>query len=281
MLKKYIVTTEHAGPLVGTVAKLLNISKNKAKDLIDQKIVFVNGKKIWMAQSPVLPRDTVEIKQSDQKSTKVKTNDKIKIIYQDSDLIAINKPAGIISVGEKNSAEHLIQQQLKVKIFPLHRLDKDTSGVLIFAKNKEAETLITQMFKTRSLDKTYLALCHGKFPTKLIEINQPIDGKTARTFIKIISKNSKSSYLKINIETGRTHQIRKHLNFVKFPLIGDKSYQLKSDLNEIDLIADRQMLHAFSLSFINPITKKQLNLKADIPNDFKVCVQKLGHNSLS
>lgn len=167
----------------------------------------------------------------------------------------------------------------------VHRLDKDTSGLLIIAKNDKAHLNISEQIQNRQVKKTYLALVKGQISENEATIKMPIgrstkdrkkmavtkNGKEAITHFKVIQRFSKYTYLEVCIETGRTHQIRVHMAEIGHPVVGDMVYS--NGKNEFGI--EGQMLHAKSLEFKHPITEKQMFLEAPLPNYFKEVLLKL------
>ena len=166
----------------------------------------------------------------------------------------------------------------------VHRLDKDTSGLIIIAKTDEAHEKLVEMFQSKNMKKTYLAVCKGNFSQKSGRIENligrdpferkrmavvEINGKTAVTNYEVIDEVQDFSLLKVNIETGRTHQIRVHMKFLNHPILGDSTYGTSSKL------AERQILHAYKLEFIHPITKENIKVVGKLPEDFENIIKKL------
>ena len=160
----------------------------------------------------------------------------------------------------------------------VHRLDKDTSGVIVVAKHDEAHTTLSDMFKEKTLEKTYICITKGIFKEKKGRVETLIgrdpkdrkkmavvneNGKNAISNYEVIDESNNFSLIKVRIETGRTHQIRVHMKYLNHPILGDSTYG--SPTKDID----RQMLHAYMLKFTHPITKKEMTVIADIPEDFK------------
>ena len=199
---------------------------------------------------------------------------KIPIIWEDKYYIVINKPSGLITNLSKNSVESILKdQEGNNEIIAVHRLDKETSGCLIFAKKMDYKIKAIPMFKNKRIIKIYRAITIGKFPNKWKEIRTDISGFVAKTLVKILDNNKNSSYLEIRIETGRKHQIRKHLANKRFPILGDKKYAGTG--NSFSLEQSRHMLHAYSLIFNHPFTEKKISIKASIPLDFRKCLKQL------
>ncbi len=198
----------------------------------------------------------------------------IHILYQDRWIIAIDKPEGLLSVpAEKveHNALHLLKAGFKShSILPIHRLDQETSGVLLFARSKMAEERFKFILEKRELERTYLALVEGHFPFSngtwenylrelenfSVEVTSEDQGKRAVTHYEVIHRSKKLSFLRLKLETGRKHQIRVQAAHAGFPLVGDKRYG--SLFNPYK----RLCLHAHTLSFIHPFTKQHLFLRS-------------------
>ena len=171
----------------------------------------------------------------------------------------------------------------------VHRLDKDTSGIIVIAKNDKAHINLSEQIKNHEVKKTYIALVRGVIKENEATIDMPIgrsrtdrkkmtvakDGKNAVTHIKVLKRYDKYTLLEINIETGRTHQIRVHLSHIGYPIIGDYIYS--NGKNEFGV--EGQCLHAKSLEFKHPITKKEMKLEAPLPEYFQDIINKLDNNN--
>lgn len=251
------------------LAEELKISKSKAKDLIDTKNVFVNGERVWIATHKLKKGDLVELpffnsfKNEDYKIEK-------NILYEDDFIIAIQKPPFYESNKSKNSVEYLLRNFKRDKnIEAIHRLDRETSGVLLFAKNKKVFYKFKDLWSERRVKKVYLAISYGSADFKRKFINLPVDRKIAKSDVYVLDKNNEFTLFKIDLKTGRKHQIRIHLAKIGYPIIGDKIYGLKK-INDFRLKSiNRQMLHAYTLEFIHPYYKKLMKIKASIYPDFK------------
>ena len=219
----------------------------------------------------------------------MKKNDKLKILYEDKTLIVISKPSGLLTIGtnkENNNtlyrkvSEYVKKQHKSNKIFIVHRLDKDTSGIIVFAKTEPVKRILQ-----RNWDKTkrkYIALVEGKINQKDIIKNYLAETKTLRTYItndkKIgklaitkyqpIKSNKEYTLLDIEILTGRKNQIRVHMEDINHPIVGDKKYNSKK--NPIR----RMCLHATYLEFIHPITNKKVIIEDRYPIIFDKLIEK-------
>ena len=229
----------------------------------------------------------------------------LETLYEDKDILIINKPAGIIvHPGDGNPSGTIVNALLHKygeslnfgEIFKdsyrpgiVHRLDKDTSGALIIAKNEEILQKFYSMFKNREVNKTYIALIHGvpqrtfdtitfcidRHPVNRKKMAVSTEGKEAITHLSLIQsafiENQPVSILEVKIETGRTHQIRVHLSKIGIPIIGDKLY---GGLRKKPK-AERQMLHAWKIEFKHPITGKKLKITAPFPEDINQMIEKI------
>jgi len=257
--------------LFEVIAAELDISKKKAQAALDAKQVLVNGKRIWMKNHLVKEDDRVEILIEDRAPTIPK---RIQILWQDTDYLIINKPVFLLTNASDKSVEAMLQKQEKNKdICAVHRLDKETSGCVIFAKNAEAKDAMIPLFKGRDIMKIYRAITIGSFPKNWNEIRTDIAGFMSTTRVKTLDSNKYTSYLELRIETGRTHQIRRHLADKRYPVLGDKKYAGTG--NELSLAQPRQMLHAYRLIFPHPKTKETIRVLAPLPPDFKRCLAQL------
>ncbi len=269
MIKKFIVKTPKT--LKDFVSESLNISKNQAKDLIDSRNVIVNNKRVWISSHNLKLGDIVEIIISKEEKN-------IPIIYEDEYILAVNKPPNIVSDREKNSVEDILRKKFKnEKIKAIHRLDKETSGVLLFAKDYKIFEKFKEIWEDKNVYKIYLAISHNEATFEHFTINKEIDGKEAITHLKLLKKGNGFSYFQVSIETGRKHQIRKHLASIRHPIVGDKVYGVKKIENNLLKRVSRQMLHSYQLILKHPFKDTNINIRADIPPDFRNVLNYLNH----
>jgi 23S rRNA pseudouridine1911/1915/1917 synthase len=263
-------------PLVDVIASRLRISKRKAKTILDLRNVFLNGERIWMAQHKVERKDIIEVTLMDAKVSQPNTGKKIDVLWKDAHYIIVNKPSGILTNEAKNSLEEELHWQFSDKsICAVHRLDRETSGCVIFARTQKDKDALIPVFKDQGVTKIYRAIVCGKFPSFIKTIHNDIDGESASTEIQILDARSVASYLEMRIRTGRTHQIRKHLQFVKRAVAGDKNYTSENKQDERLRMLPRQMLHAHKLIFKHPVTEQMVRVTAPVPADFKEALKAL------
>lgn len=260
--------------IIDYIARHLSISKRAAKSLLDQRNISINGKRVWMAKHELFAGDEIQVLTTSIK-TKHNKQEKIAILYRDSDYVVVNKPSGIIACDKKNSLEAILRNQLKnLDIQAVHRLDRDTSGCLMFAFSDEAKAKMVEVFRAKEVTKVYHAIVHDHMKRGTSRISKPIGGQTAVSNARVLDTSANAAHVSVSIETGRTHQIRIHLASVRHPVLGDRKYaggiRLENNLAEVP----RQMLHAYSLSFNHPIKKELIVVKALPPADFKACLKK-------
>mgnify|MGYP002600453006 FL=1 len=274
------------------------LSRTMIKKLIESNNVLVNDKSEKVSYK-VQANDNISIDIPEAKETKLKAQEiPLDIIYEDSDIIVVNKPKGmVVHPANGNPDGTLVNAILSIcknslsgiggELRPgiVHRLDKDTSGLIIVAKNDKAHINMSEQIKERNVKKTYIALVRGNVPEEEATINMPIgrstkdrkkmavtkNGKQAITHFKVLKRYSKYTLLEIKIETGRTHQIRVHMAEIGYPVVGDAVYS--NGKNEFGI--EGQMLHAYKLEFMHPITNKHMELTAPLPQYFEEILKKL------
>ena len=276
-----------------------DISRSMVQKLIEEKNIKINGKETKHSYKLKL-NDEIEISIPEAKEIDLKAQDiPLDIIYEDDDIIVINKPKGmVVHPANGNPDGTLVNAVMAIckdslsgiggEIRPgiVHRLDKDTSGAIIVAKNDKAHINLSEQLKEHKVKKTYLALVRGIIKENEATINMPIsrsnkdrkkmdvnkEGKEAITHFKVLRRyKNKYTLLQINLETGRTHQIRVHLSYIGYPIIGDEVYS--NGKNEWDIKG--QCLHAWKLEFMHPITKEKISLEAEIPEYLKNILKEL------
>ena len=278
--------------------KLSKVSRTTAQRLIEEGKILVNGKKQKASYKPE-EGDVISIEIPEAKDVELKAQDiPVPVVYEDNDIIVVNKPKGmVVHPANGNPDGTLVNAIMAIckdslsgiggEIRPgiVHRLDKDTSGLLIVAKNDKAHVNMSEQIKNHEVKKTYIALVRGVVKENQATIDMPIGrsnsdrkkmavtktGKNAVTHIKVLKRYDKYTLLEVNIETGRTHQIRVHLSYIGYPIIGDCVYS--NGKNEFGVVG--QCLHAKCLEFKHPITGKSMKLEAELPEYFQEILKKL------
>lgn len=263
-MKKFFV--KEKSELKTFVANVLGISKNKAKEIIDTRNVFVNNKRVWIASHILEKGDIVEVVDFSLPKWDINKS----IIYEDEFIIAVQKPPFYESEGKKGSIEDILRKYKKDnKIKAIHRLDRETSGVLLFAKSRKVFEKFKQLWQKKEVEKVYLAISYNEANFKKKVISKPVEKKYAKSTIKTLKVKKGFSLFEVEIKTGRKHQIRIHLSSIGYPIVGDKLYGIKKISNPVSKNVKRQMLHAYKISFVHPFLRRKLTIKGRIYPDFE------------
>lgn len=198
-----------------------------------------------------------------------------KIVYEDESIIVVDKPAGMLVIptpkNETHTLTHLLNSQLddrgiQVNAYPCHRLDRETSGLIVYAKGKKAQKIMMDKFKGHKVKKFYLAFVHGRLTKKTATIDHPIEYKRAITKYAVLEQKDNFSVVEIEPITGRTNQVRIHFKAVGHPLVGERKFAFAKDYK---LKFRRAALHAAKIEFTHPLTNKSLSFSAPLPLDMK------------
>ena len=273
------------------IAELLpNKTRNNILKLIEDGFILVNGKSFKPSQK-AQENDEIDINEPEPKKLELEAEDlKLDIVYEDSDVAVINKPKGMVvhpgaGVDSGTLVNGLLYEMddlsdINGVIRPgiVHRIDKDTTGLIMVAKNDAASLALTEQLKRHECNRVYHALVYGEIKEDKGRINIPIarskedrkkmavdkDGKEAITNFKVLQRYKGFTYIECKLETGRTHQIRVHLSYIDHPLVGDKVYGRRK------VIGDQgQFLHAKKIGFIHPRTKEWMEFDSELPTYFK------------
>jgi RluA family pseudouridine synthase len=204
----------------------------------------------------------------------------IPIIYEDDWLVIVDKPAGLLTIptpkDEKRTLTNILNEDLKAKgltyrLHPCHRLDRETSGLIIYAKGKSVQRKMRDIFKTHRIRKTYIAFVQGRIGQDKGRIQMAIEGQKALTVFKVLELRKGFSVVEVEPQTGRTNQIRIHFKGIGHPLVGEKKFAFRRDF---ELKANRLCLHAQGLEFAHPINKKNISVKSPLPLAMKNFLEK-------
>ena len=297
---KYIVQKNEQGIRIDKYisTKDEKISRSSIQRRIEDGGILVNNTIVKVSYK-VMANDIVIINEEKPKEIEIKAEEiPLDIVYEDDDILVINKQKGlVVHPGNGNPDGTLVNAIMahckeslsgiggKIRPGIVHRIDKDTSGLLIVAKNDEAHIDVSNQIKEHLVKKTYLALVRGNIRENEATINIPIArsmndrtkmavskrGKDAITHFKVLKRYNGYTYIEVNIETGRTHQIRVHMSHIGFPIVGDVVYSNGKNPFEVQ----GQMLHSAKLEFTHPKTKKKMKVEADVPEYFKNILNKL------
>lgn len=278
-----------------------NLTRSYIKNLIDDELVTVNGKKQKAGYS-LKENDIINIQIPEDKEANIKAEDiKLNIMYEDDDILIVDKEKGMVvhpangnySGTMVNSLMYSHKDKLSsingtIRPGIVHRIDKDTSGILVVAKNDNAHKKLSEQFKVHSITRKYIALVKGIIKEDTMDIDYPIgrsskdrkkmavtykNSKEAKTHIKVLKRfyNSNVTLVEATLETGRTHQIRVHMAYVGHPLVGDEVYGKKDPRFKIE----GQMLHAKTLGFIHPTKNSYIEFESNLPEYYLEILKKL------
>lgn len=295
-----ITVTENKERLDKYLANNTEYSRSTITKMLEKDYITVNDK-IEKASYKVKENDIIDIKEGFiEESDIIAKEMPIDIVYEDEDIIVVNKPSGlVVHPGSGNYDNTLVNglmhytntlSDINGEERPgiVHRIDKDTSGLLLIAKNNKSHAILTEYFKNhQNIKREYIALICGKFPHESATIDAPIgrdpkdrkkmtvtadNSKNAITHLKVIKKYQDYTLVSLVLETGRTHQIRVHMNYIGYPIYNDPVYNTKK-CTEFG-----QFLHSYKMDFIHPITKKEMHFEAPIPEEFQNFIDALDTN---
>lgn len=292
-----IVVNEANERLDKYLAQNTEYSRSTISKMLENDFIYVNDK-IEKASYKVREKDTIEIKEGFKEETDIiPVEMPIDIVYEDEDILVVNKPSGlVVHPGSGNYDNTLVNGLLhytnqlsdmngEERPGIVHRIDKDTSGLLLVAKNNKTHAILTEYFKNhQNIKREYIALLCGRFPHDSATIDAPIgrdpkdrkrmavtadNAKEAITHMKVLERYKEYTLVSCILETGRTHQIRVHMNYIGYPIYNDPVYNTKK-ATEFG-----QFLHSYKMDFIHPITKKEMHFEAPLPTYFQEFIDSL------
>ena len=286
---KIVVNEDEKVRIDKYLASVTDYSRETITKMLDNDYILVNSKKVKGSYKP-LSGDTIEIKDGFVQDTNVSaTKMPLNIVYEDEYLMVINKPSGLVvhpGNGNKNNTlvnglmyytKHLSDIGDAERPGIVHRLDKDTSGLMLIAKENKTHELLAEEFKKHNIHREYIALVDGLIEVSKGTIDAPIKrskdnfqvmtvaagGKKAITHFTVIKRYKHNTLIRLLLETGRTHQIRVHMAYIGYPIHNDPVY------NQKESTPFGQFLHSEYLKFIHPITKKELEFRCPLPEEFQ------------
>lgn len=204
----------------------------------------------------------------------------ISVLYEDDWFIIVNKPPDLLTIPAVDKSQRTLteilnnefkDQNASYNFHPCHRLDKETSGVIVFAKGKSAQQAMMEIFAQQKIKKTYVAFVHGVLNNKYTNINIPLEGQEAVTFFKIVEKRSDFTIVEVYPKTGKKNQIRIHFKMFGHPLVGESKFVFRKDFA---LRAKRVCLHAQKIEFIHPFNNKNISVSCDLAKDLVKFLEK-------
>jgi 23S rRNA pseudouridine1911/1915/1917 synthase len=286
--KKQVIMVDKENTLLDSLVFFKkDISRNDLKNYLKYEMVMVNGKVITRATEKVYFGDEITIYYQKKRIPEFD----LKILYEDKDIIAISKPSGLLSISNDKEKEvtafRMVREYVRKNnphtyLFAIHRLDQDTSGVLMFGKNEKIKDELQSNWNEIVKKRGYYAVIEGNFSGKsgtfrsylkenklgFIYSTRDKSGKYAVTNYKEIGSNGRYSLMDVDIETGRRNQIRVHFSESGHPILGDKKYG--SRVNPLGRLA----LHSYELSFIDPRNGKMITIRDDMPEEFRKVIKK-------
>ena len=272
-------------------SSLEDVSRSKIQSCIDNGLILVNGKSA-KASYKVSEGDVISVLDIPEETSDLNAEDiPLNIVYEDDDILIVNKPKGLVVHPGAGNEEHTLANALKFHSDSLsslggeyrpgivHRLDKDTGGLMIVAKNDESHSFLAYQLSDHTLGRNYYALVLGVINENEGKIIAPIgrddkyrqkmavdlkDGKYAETYFKVVERFASATLVDCALKTGRTHQIRVHLNYISHPIIGDPLY----GRGNRKLYDDGQLLFAYKIHFIHPRSKKEMEFSVPLPQYF-------------
>ncbi len=293
---EFIVSHEfHRQRLDKVVAAMCDISRSHAQTLIDEGYVLYNDVETFKSKS-VFENDIVQVTQKETSLELVPVMMNLEILYEDEHLVVINKPSGLVvhpseSVREPTLVEGVLAQVSDLSTIGgvrrpgiVHRLDKETSGCIVVAKNDVAHQDLSLQLQSKTMKRTYIALTHGQVTPVEFKIDAPIgrdsndrqkmtvthvNAKDAVTYVSVLETMPRFSLIECRLETGRTHQIRAHLSYIKFPIVNDPKYGPRKLIDS----SFGQCLHARAIDLIHPITKQPMHFEAKMPSRMEELIE--------
>ena len=298
-----LVSDENGVRIDAWISKRLEkYSRSYIQKLIDDGLVSVNGS-VVKSNYKVKMEDNITVQIPEPEVLDIVPEDiDVPILYEDEHIIVVNKPKGmVVHPAAGNYSGTLVNALMKhcgnnlssingvIRPGIVHRIDKDTSGVLVVAKSDEAHEKLSSMLKEHDINRVYIALVHGIIREESGKIDAPIgrhpvdrkkmavntkNGRRAVTHFKVLERFKDATLLEVRLETGRTHQIRVHMSYIGYPILGDTVYGRKKDKYNLN----GQALHAKLLGFVHPVTNEYMEFEADLPEYFKNLLEELRKN---
>lgn len=274
--------------------RIEGLSRRQARTLLDLGGVFVNKVRTKFAARPTQVADEITAyiggalsRAKNQVGTAAREEDASKlpayeVMFEDEDIVVVNKPAGLLTAptpeSDRNNLADMLSRrgQRRSRLFVVHRLDLQTSGVLVFAKSPWANRVLSERFAVHDMFREYLAVVAGAFPGDVTTIDRPVGGKRAVTHVEVVERlGERATVLRLRLETGRTHQIRLHVRGFGCQVLGDPDVPKAKGLP----LPPRMALHAARLHFAHPVTREALAYEAPVPSELGAYITRLRNSA--
>jgi len=279
----FTVTEEDAGKRLdqALAARVPGLSRRQARVLLDIGGVFVDGRRVKVAGRPVHAGEEVVAvmggalaRATGRPGREARARDEsrlptFQVVFEDAEIVVVDKPSGLLTAPTPESDRNNLAGLLERRpgggaVFVVHRIDLETSGLLVFAKTDAANRALSERFRTHDLERAYLAVVAGAFPEHVRRIDRPVDGRPATTHVGVRERLAeRATVLDCRLETGRTHQIRLHVRAIGHPVLGDDRYGAPFP----SAPPPRMALHATTLGFVHPTTGEALSFNSPWPPD--------------
>ncbi len=271
-------------------ARVPDLSRRRARVLLEIGGVFVDRARVKVASRKVKSGQLVEVVRGGAldratkktgKTARAKDASKLpehSVLFEDDEIIVAVKPAGLLTAptpeSDRGNLADMLSRDRGSRVFVVHRIDLDTSGILVFAKSEESNKELSHTFREHAIERKYLAVVDGHWPDDLQQIDEEVGGKSAQSHFEVIERlGDRATLLQVRLETGRTHQIRLHATGAGHPVLGDKQYGKVSDL-----APPRMALHAKHLAFAHPMTGEAKEFDCPLPSDLDAWLDDLRSN---
>jgi 23S rRNA pseudouridine1911/1915/1917 synthase len=286
---KFVVRPEDAGLRLDQVlaANITGLSRRKARVLIDLGGVFIDGARVKIAGKSPRPGQTILAniggaleRATKEVGAKARSRDEAnlpqyKIVFEDDDCLIVDKPSGLLTAptpeSDRGNLLDLLQRASRQTVFLIHRLDLETSGLVVFAKTEEANRILAERMREHDFERQYLAVLHGEVSWDERTVDHPVAGKKAISHFHVEERFAcNATLVSVRLETGRTHQIRLHGQHVGHSVLGDRKYGVSTDL-----LPPRLALHATKLGFVHPRTGAPMSWESPLPEDLNRWLERL------
>lgn len=268
-------------------ARIPELSRSKARVLLDIGGVFVDGARVKVAGRKLRAGQVVEAtlggaldRATSKTGREARAADDaalpaFEVVHQDDDLVVVHKPSGLLTAptpeSDRGNLAVLLEQRLGGRIFVVHRIDLETSGLLLFARNPRANRTLSERFRTHDIERQYVTVVDGHLEADRLTVRQPVQGRSAVTHLEMLERLAcGATVLRATLETGRTHQIRLHCTHIGHPVLGDPRYGKRSGPR-----APRMALHAAVLGFVHPGSGETMRFEAALPADLATWLEGL------